>query len=239
MHLAQSRRDRDELTNARYKASDKSADLAVVIEIGFRFLHFLAAQETQVSEFAVCKGIDDCPSQPEREQVVDNRAEHSAYRTEKDDQRNIDDIVVRNADRAVRILCHIRSRRDDHFAGERNERTLNGHQRHDRAVVHMSRVPVGNGGDPGGGNLRTIRLGTNVGSGQSARYHYQYQDKAFHWANSSRTLRLIALPSALPASCLVATPMTLPMSCGPVAPTWAMISLSAAVSSSSLNIAGR
>ena len=58
-------------------------------------------------------------------------------------------------------------------------------------------------------------------------------------ASSALTFSLMVRPSARPARRLEATPMTLPISLGEVAPTSAMISRSAVVSSSSVRALGR
>lgn len=59
------------------------------------------------------------------------------------------------------------------------------------------------------------------------------------YASICLTRALMALPSAFPASSLVAAPITLPMSLADVAPVRAMMSFSAASSSSGVSCLGR
>ena len=78
MHAAQTRRDGDQLTDARYETADERRDVAFLAKISFCALDLLAGEQAHMSQTRVGELIDHYPSEPHGETIVDDRADHGS-----------------------------------------------------------------------------------------------------------------------------------------------------------------
>ncbi len=85
MHLGETGRNGDELTDGGNKAAHQCGNIAVLAEIVLCLLHFCAVEQQHVTHFAVGEPIDDRASEPKGQHVVDESSDEGSERGEQND----------------------------------------------------------------------------------------------------------------------------------------------------------
>ena len=141
MHSTQTRRNGDHLTDTRNKPADEGGHIAFLAEILLGFLYLRTREQAEMAEFAVGELIDDDTSKPNGEAMINDGSYHGTERAEEHDEQDIHRVGAGDAKYTFRLTGYEGGRGDHYFAGEGNKRTLHRHQRSNRRIVHMRRIP--------------------------------------------------------------------------------------------------
>lgn len=125
VHPRQTGRNRDELAHSRNQSSNERRHRPVLVEIGFGIRHFSLVDQADVAETAVCEPVDDWPSEPHRQIVVDQRADERAHRCQRHNHVDVY-MPLRHGE--------VGSRRHNDFRRERDKRAFNRHKRHNEQI---------------------------------------------------------------------------------------------------------
>ena len=141
-HLGQAGGDADEVTDTRHKTSDQCADSAVVIEIDFGLTHLFFVEQTEMTEGAVGKGVDDGAPEETGGGIVDHGSQVGTERSTEHHKHHVQ----------VATFCGstIGGRRHHELTRNGYDRTLECHQEGDGPVVEVFDAP----GDEGRHNLK-------------------------------------------------------------------------------------
>ena len=133
VHTCKSCGDADELSDGRNHTSDERRDGSVAVEVFLSLFHLPRIDEAHVTEAAVGKGIDNGAAQKVRQAVVDHSPDEGTQRAAKDDHGKRHLTCFRS---------HIGSRYHHHLARKRDERTLDGHEQDNPAIVQVLQRPL-------------------------------------------------------------------------------------------------
>ena len=127
VHLRQSCRDRDKVSDAGYEPPRDGGKLAVVVEVSLASLHFLLIKETEMAEPTVGETVDDGSSEIVTCKVVDGRANIRTEGGEKDDEEGV----------KVTARSMVGSRRHDELRRHGDDRALKKHEDEHREVIQV------------------------------------------------------------------------------------------------------
>ncbi len=135
-HLCKACRNGNQLADDGDEAADERRNGAVFAEVVFGLFDFLDVEQQEVPEAAVREFVDNRATENLGEEVVDVCSDERADCCEENDECDVE--------AGTWLQGFVGGGRHDEFRRERDERTFDGHQKRDCAVIQVVIVPVNN-----------------------------------------------------------------------------------------------